>query len=566
MTTITTGSTGTVTTIGSTSLIASSASGLDTSSLIANAMATYTASADTIDAQVTANTTKISAYTDLQTLVNAVSSSIDDLASSTNVASGTIGLWGTTAATITSSDATVASSVVSATSTSAAVNGSYSLTVSQLALPEKVTSSVGGSGAIGDTGSFTIAATDGTAATIDVTSTMTLTDIANAISAQSATTGVNATVIQSTSGSYTMVLSTVNTGQTITATATSGDDVLSDIGVTAGLAAPLQNAQDAILTLDGTSITRSSNTIDDALPGVTLDLTGTMAASASPLTLTVSQDDSGVTTAVNNFISAYNNLHDYIETQDAVTASGTPASTAYLFGDSTMRSLNDELNSLVNGQSTTSTGSSGISFLSQLGITMDNSNELELSNPTALSTAIASNPTALQNFFQSSYTTSNSHLLLMSNTSSVSQSFTLDIQADAGGVTGATVNGVSGLFTVNGNELVGVKGTAYAGLTFAISATSDTSVNVNIQQGFADSVVALANQFGNTNSGSIESEINGLTSTDTSLSARSALIHTQANAYETTLIDKYANMETQISSAKLMQEEIDAVLNASSSS
>ncbi|MHB8284542.1 MAG: flagellar filament capping protein FliD [Caulobacteraceae bacterium] len=572
MTTISTGSTGTVSTIGSTTLITSSASGLDTSSLIATAMATYTASADTIDAEVTANTTKITAYTDLQTLVNAVSSSIDDLASSTNVASGTISLWGTTAATVTSSDSSVtASSVVTATSTTAAVDGSYSLGVTQLALAQKVASTPPATDdvALNETGTFTIGASDGTAVSIDVTSTMTLSDIANAISAESSTTGVNATLIQSTTGEYSLVLSTADAGQTITTDSTSGDDVLTTIGLTSStngsFADTIQASQDAVITLDGTSITRSSNTIDDVIPGVTLDLTGTTGSTA-PLTLTIAQDDSGVTTAVNNFITAYNDLHDYIETQEAVTASGTPASTAYLFGDSTMQSLNNQLNALINSTSSTSTGSSGITFLSQLGITMDSSNELELSDPAALSTAIASNSTALQSFFQSSYTTSNSHLLLMSNTSSVSQSFTLDIQAGSTGITGATVNGVSGLFTVNGDELVGAQGTIYAGLTFAITATADTSVNVDIQQGFADSVVALANQFGDTTSGSLESEITGLTSTDTTLSARSALIHSQATAYETTLIDKYATMETAVSSAQLMQEEIDAVLNASSSS
>jgi flagellar hook-associated protein 2 len=568
MTAITTSSSGTVVTTGSTTYISSTASGLDTSSLIAAAMATKTAAADTIDAQVTANTTKISAYTDVQSLINAVSTSIDDLASTPNLTSGTVSLWTTTAASVTSSNtASTASSVVTATSTSAATPGSYTLTVSSLAQAEKAASSTGDETTpLGYTGSFTIGSSDGTAATIDVTPTMTLGDISNAISAQAATTGVNATMIQSASGVYTMVLATADTGQTITATTTSGDDVLTGIGVTAGLASPLQPSKDAVFTLDGTSITRTSNTIDDVIPGVSLDLAGKTNGSDT-LTLNIAKDDSGVTTAVNTFVTAYNALHDYLEAQNAVSSTGAVASTAYLFGDSTLRAMDTQLQALITGTSATSGGSSSsISYLSQLGITFNSANDLEVSDPTALATAVSSNPTALQNFFQTSYTTSNSHLLLLNNTSTVSQSFTLDIQANASGITGATVNGVGGLFTVSGDQLIGATGTPYAGLTFAITATANTSVNVNIQQGFADSMVGLANQYGNTSTGLIATEVSGLTTLDTSLSAQSALMRTQASAYETTLINKYATMETQISQAKITQSEILAVLNGGSSS
>jgi flagellar hook-associated protein 2 len=563
MTAITNTSSGTVVTTGSTTYISSTASGLNTSSLIAAAMATQTAQADTIDAQVTANTTKISAYTNVQSLVNAVASSIDDLASTPNLASGTVSLWTTTAASVTSSNtASTASSVVTATSSTAATPGTYTMTVSSLAQAEKVASSPGDeTTALGYTGSFTIGSSDGTAATINVTPSMTLGDISNAISAQAATTGVNATMIQSASGVYTMVLATADTGQTITATTTSGDDVLTGIGVTAGLASPLQPSKDAVFTLDGTSITRTSNTIDDVIPGVSLDLAGKTNGSDT-LTLNIAQDDSGVTTAVNTFVTAYNALHDYLEAQNAVSSTGAVASTAYLFGDSTLRSMDTQLQALITGTSATSGGSSSsISYLSQLGITFNSSNDLEVSDPTALATAVSSNPAALQNFFQTSYTTSNPSLLLLNNTSTVSQNFTLDIQAGPGGITGATVNGVSGLFTVSGNQLIGATGTPYAGLTFAITATANTSVNVGIQQGFADSMIGLANQYGNTSTGLIATEVSGLTTLDTSLSAQSALMRTQANAYETQLINKYATMETQISAAQTTQQEILAVLN-----
>ncbi len=571
MTTSSITSTGTVVTTGSTTYISSTASGLDTSAIITAAVATKTAPADVIDAQVTTNTAKIAAYSDVQTLVNALSASVDLLASATNIPTGYTSAFAANETVLSSSDASVtASNVMTATTTNAAVDGSYTLTVTQLAASMKIASATMDSTALGDTGTFTLAAADGTAATISVTSDMSLSDIAGAISAQSATTGVNANLVQVSTGEYKMVLTSADTGEAITATAASGDDVLTDIGVTASdgsFANTIQAAQSAIITLDGTTITRASNTLDDVIPGVTLNLDGTT-TSGNSITLAIAQDTSGVTTAVNDFITAYNNLKDYLTTQQTVGADGSVSSTAYLFADSTLRSLTTGLDSLVSGAlgSGDSTSSTNISYLSQLGITLDSDNDLELTDSTALSTALASNSSALQSFFQSSYTSTPSGLVLVHNDSTATLNFTLDITADASGVTGAIVNGQSGLFTVSGNELIGASGTAYAGLTFAITATSDVSIDVNLKQGLADSVVALASQYADSSSGLLEQEISSLTTVDTTLSARSASIRADASTYEATLVSKYATMETEISSAKIVQQEIEAVLNASSSS
>jgi flagellar hook-associated protein 2 len=572
MTTTSIGSTGTVVTTGSTTYISSSASGLDTSSIIAADVATMTAPATVIDAQISTNTSKIAAYSDVQSLVSALSASVDLLASATNIPTGYSSAFAANQAVLTSSDPSVTpSNVMGVATTDAATAGSYDLTVTQLAKSMKVAgATMSGATALGDTGSFTLSAADGTAATINVTSGMTLSDVADAINAQSTTTGVDATLVQVSTGQFQMVLTSADTGQAITAQAVSGDDVLTGIGVTASngsFANIIQPAQNAVITLDGTTITRSSNTLDDVIPGVTLNLDGVTTGSDT-LNLAITPDTSGVTTAVNNFISAYNNLKDYLTSQQAVGADGTVASTAYLFADSTLRSLTAGLDGLVSGAlgSADPSSSGAISYLSQLGITLDSSNDLQLTDSAALATALSSNGSALQGFFQSSYTTSDSSLLLMQNDSTNSLSFTLDVTANAGGVTGATVNGVGGLFTVSGDQLIGASGTPYAGLTFAITANSDVSIDVNLKQGLADSVAALASQYADPSKGRLQQEISSLTTVDTSLSAQAANIESTASSYQSNLITKYANMETEISSAKIVQQEIEAVLNGNSSS
>ena len=65
----------------------------------------------------------------------------------------------------------------------------------------------------------------------------------------------------------------------------------------------LNQAGDAVLSVDGIDVTRPSNTIDDVLPGVTLNL---KAPSDSPVTLTVKHDTEGIKKQLLDLLGAYN--------------------------------------------------------------------------------------------------------------------------------------------------------------------------------------------------------------------------------------------------------------------
>ncbi|MBP0574715.1 hypothetical protein J8J27_28810, partial [Mycobacterium tuberculosis] len=71
-------------------------------------------------------------------------------------------------------------------------------------------------------GSFTIGIEGGDSVTIAIDADMSLADIADAINDQSDDTGVQATVLQVSDGSYELILSTVDTGETITVEDTDG--------------------------------------------------------------------------------------------------------------------------------------------------------------------------------------------------------------------------------------------------------------------------------------------------------------------------------------------------------
>ncbi len=76
-----------------------------------------------------------------------------------------------------------------------------------------------------------------------------------------------------------------------------------------------QNAQIEISSDNGstwTTYARSSNTVTNILPGVTLNLHST---SSSAVTLSISQDTSTAESAVENFVNSFNNIVNWINTQ-----------------------------------------------------------------------------------------------------------------------------------------------------------------------------------------------------------------------------------------------------------
>lgn len=562
-------STGSVATSGSTTYIQSTASGLDTNSLIDAAVAQKTARADTLDAQVTANKSKISAYQTLQGLLTQIQSSMTALASSTFTSTAATGNdFDSKTATLTSSDGSTASSYVAVSTESSAQAGSYSLQVLQLAKSMKVAATAQSSTtALGLTGTFTIGVSGGQSATINVTSGMTLSDVANAISAQSATTGVNATLINLGTGSYQLVLSGANTAATIQASATSGDDVLQNIGLTASDGSfqnVLQKPQSAIVSIDGTQVTSTTNELDNVIPGVSMSLLNTTATGAT-ITLGVQTDYSQVKTSITDFITAYNNLKSFLTTQEAVNADGSIPSTSVLFADTLLRNLNSLTSNLITSVSSSATGA--VSRLSDLGITFDDNNNLTLSDETTFDNNLLSNISAVQSFFETSFTTSDSSLKLLQNTSNASLNFTMDVAVDStGAITGVTVGGQTGLFTVSGNRIVGAANSIYAGLSFALVASSNMSIDVSLKQGFANQMANLANQYGNSATGLVQTQIANLNTLDTSLSSQSSDIRTNAEAYRTQLINKYSQMETEVQASKLLQQQIQAILGASTNS
>lgn len=124
---------------------------------------------------------------------------------------------------------------------------------------------------------------------------------------------------------------------------------------------------DAVFQLNGITVTRSENTINDLIPGGTLTL---QAPTSTPVTLTLASDPSQLDSAIQSFVSAYNSAVDQINSQTGQNA-------GLLSGDSIIWQLQADLRQL-----TTFQGSGSIQNLSDMGITLGSDGKMSFDEPT----------------------------------------------------------------------------------------------------------------------------------------------------------------------------------------
>jgi len=106
-----------------------------------------------------------------------------------------------------------------------------------------------------------------------------------------------------------------------------------------GRARELVSGADAKFTVDGVAFTRSSNSVSDVIANTTLNLTA--ADPNTTATVAVSLSTSAATTAVQNYVSAYNAVVDYIKTQQ--TPGTDPSSNPTLYNDTLLRTARSAL-------------------------------------------------------------------------------------------------------------------------------------------------------------------------------------------------------------------------------
>ena len=278
---------------------------------------------DQLNSHKDAEQAKVSALNDLASKLSA----FRQVAQGLSDASGIFAY----AATLSSSNANVpAGSLLEVSGTNAVSAGNHSIVVNQVAQAERLSSSAAvttaGGAAVTDPNAalgFAASSFQINGATINVKSTDSLQDIAfsiNQANQGASATGVTASVVKVGASDYRLVLTADATGSagfTLSGAALDAGGALAglNLGATGQTNArqTLQAAQDAQVTIDGLLITRSSNSISDALPGVTLNLK--QADPATTITMSIDVDRQALRDNVQSFVDAYNAVQDFINQQ-----------------------------------------------------------------------------------------------------------------------------------------------------------------------------------------------------------------------------------------------------------
>ncbi len=351
---------------------------------------------------------RISKLNELKSKLNALQSIAKELGYSTSTS-----IWGSKTAT--SSD----ESIVKVTASSSAVATSHTVKVLQLAKADKIISNqytLTGTDIVNSLGAGTYTFE----VTVNGTSQQVSVDIAagednetilkNIVTAVNNTTDIqiSASFIQDSSGTGRLVFTSNETGQDyeMTLTDVSGS-LLSTIGMndsvamsgTSGGYLYASTELNAIVEIDGITVTSNDNSIDTAVEGVTFDLYKTQSSSDAPVNVDVSVDVETIKGKIQSFIDKYNEVFDFIK--DNTKVDTTTYKRSIFSGDySIMRlrlqlreAMSDPVSGLPSGYPT---------ILAEIGIEADRDGKLSITDSAKLEDMLKNNLEQVEALFNSS--------------------------------------------------------------------------------------------------------------------------------------------------------------------
>ncbi len=545
------------------------ASGLPIDSLVTAQMQIEQQPLTAIKTKISSYNTKLSAYSTLKSGLSTFQTAVDKLATAAKF----------NAQSVTASDSTS----ITATADGTAVNGNYNVSVTQLATSQKLASAAYSSTTdIIGTGKLTIsfgtytAADGGTPASftangsksdieIDITSSNnTLAGIRDAINAKNAS--VTASIVNDGSGNR-LVITSKDTGEVNSLKISVADDdgnntdssglsaLAYDPLATSNSMTQLVAAKNALLTVDGLNISKSSNTVSDVIQGVTLTLKGVTSTSNS---LSVGTDTDTIQSSVQSFVDAYNSLNTSMRNLTKFVSAGS-SSNGVLLGDSTVRNMMVKLKSMLSASSPTATT---YKTLSDIGVSMGSDGSLSLDS-TKLKTAITNNVSDVAKLFSPSATTTDPQVNFVSSKADTqSGTYAVDItQLGGNGVDAiGTINGVAANTT--GSVLTGAGGNASYGLQINVTGTATGSRGtITFSKGLAGELSSLLDEWLDTD-GALTTKTDGLNSSIKDLNKKADDINAKLPSIEARYRAQYAKLDALLSSLQTTSTNLTSQLAA----
>jgi flagellar hook-associated protein 2 len=296
-----------------------------------------------------------------------------------------------------------------------------------------------------------------------------------------------------------------------------------------------QAASDASVTVDGITYSRSTNTISDIIPGVSLNL-----ESLGSGTLTVTTDNTAIAGNIQDFVDAFNKLTGFIDEQTEFNPE--TFATGILFGNSSVQSLESNLRRIATGQVTGTGGT--YEFLSQIGITTQDDGKLAL-DEVKLDAALTTDLNSVVSLFTSSGSATDANVTFVGYTDNTVQG-TYDVQV-VGGVSELRPTGVGAFVPAvnNGTFFTGAVGTDAEGLSFSLASLADGSYGtISLSVG----VIPRLNQeisvlLDSSQQGPLTSELDSITESIDDLNETLLRMDERLELFERNIRQQFVNLE-----------------------
>jgi flagellar hook-associated protein 2 len=317
----------------------------------------------------------------------------------------------------------------------------------------------------------------------------------------------------------------------------------------------LQQGANAAFTVDGMSMASSTNTVTNAIAGVTLNLLG--ADPNTTLTVNVSPDTQAIEANINTWINAYNTVISYVNTQNTYTASSNTTG-GPLFGDNTLQTIKAELQSTIMNQ----VGTGSMDYLANIGITTGSNGQLSLVT-TTFEQALSSNFSGVVNLLSDSGVCSSSQFqYVYSNSNTQSGTYNIDISQLPG--TDQNISGtIDGLAATGSGNVLSLNNTASGADGLAVSytgATAPASATITVNRGIASLMNDLVSGFTNTSKGTVAAQETGLQNTITGLNQQVSSMQANINQQMSTLQTQFENMDVAVAQMDEMQSYLTVQL------
>ena len=325
---------------------------------------------------------------------------------------------------------------------------------------------------------------DKTTRAITIPSGATLTTVASSLDALS---GVSANILNKGDGTYSLLVRSdtgLNSALRLSVTETGGDPGLSTFDNSTNNTQQATAASDASLTVDGVSITRSKNSIDDLFDGFTLSLSST---TTSAFRIKSSLDKSSSLTTLKGFVDSINTLRKKI---NDLSSNDLNSEKGPLHNNIIVNTIKNKINKILSGPIVGFDTSN--KYLAELGVSTNQDGTLELNEQT-FNSKFDNNTSVFNAIFNSMYNSDSPYLKVQSSVGNPtttpgiytykSESFEKSLSSSASVSTPQTIvldnvtNLEVGDFVIGSGFASGTKITDISGTTITLSAALNNTIS-----------------------------------------------------------------------------------------